>query len=48
MYFVVDNKLFTPDYKNYEGTGKNLTTTYIDTVRTSGNLVGLTLFRWWK
>jgi hypothetical protein len=42
MYFVVDNKLFTPDYKSYEGTGKNLTTTYIDTVRTSGNLVGLT------
>ncbi|RZS71219.1 T9SS type A sorting domain-containing protein [Pseudobacter ginsenosidimutans] len=42
MFFVVDNKLFTPDYRNYEGTGKNLTTTYIDTVKTSGNLVGLT------
>jgi len=42
MFFVVNNKLFTPDYKSYEGTGKNLTTTYIDTVRTSGNLIGLT------
>lgn len=42
MFFVVDNKLFTPDYRNYTGTGTNLTTTYIDTVKTSGNLVGLT------
>lgn len=42
MYFVVDNKLFTPDYRSYTGTGTNLTTTYIDTVKTSGNLVGLT------
>ncbi len=46
MYFVVDNKLFTPDYLNYGGAGKKITCTYIDTVKApsgSGmNLVGLT------
>ena len=42
MFFVVNNKLFTPNYKAYTGTGANLTCTYIDTVRTSGNFVGLT------
>lgn len=46
MYFVVDNKLFTPDYLNYGGPGKKITCTYIDTVKApsgSGmNLVGLT------
>lgn len=45
MYFVVDNKLFSPDYTNYGGPGKKITCTYIDTVKApagSGvNLVGL-------
>lgn len=45
MFFVVDNKMFTPNYQAYTGTGANLTCTYIDTVRgtpTSLNFVGLT------
>ena len=45
MYFVVDNKLFSPDYTNYGGAGKKITCTYIDTVRSpsaGANLVGLT------
>lgn len=42
MFFVVDNKLFTPDYRSYTGTGANITCTYIDTVKLSGNFVGLT------
>lgn len=43
MYFVVDNKLFTPDYSAYGGPNKKITCTYIDTVRSpGGNLVGLT------
>ena len=42
MFFVVDNKLFTPNYSAYTGTGAYLTCTYIDTVRTSNNFVGLT------
>ncbi len=43
MFFVVDNKLFTPDYKSYTGTGANLTCTYVGPVSTgSGSLVGLT------
>ncbi|RYE14882.1 MAG: hypothetical protein EOP51_27540, partial [Sphingobacteriales bacterium] len=42
MFFVVNNKLFTPNYLGYSGTGANLTCTYIDTVRTTGNFVGLT------
>ncbi|HYK55897.1 MAG TPA: hypothetical protein VEV15_05420, partial [Flavisolibacter sp.] len=42
MFFVVDNKLFTPNYQAYTGTGANLTCTYIDTVKTTGNFVGLT------
>lgn len=44
MFFVVDNKLFTPDYKSYTGTGANVTCTYIDTVINSatGSYVGLT------
>lgn len=42
MFFVVDNKLFTPNYAAYTGTGSFLTGTYIDTVRTSNNFVGLT------
>lgn len=43
MLFVVDNKLFTPDYKSYTGTGSNITCTYIDTVVNSatGFFVGL-------
>ncbi|HMU58903.1 MAG TPA: hypothetical protein PKD42_11580, partial [Chitinophagaceae bacterium] len=45
MFFVVDNKMFTPNYQSYTGTGANLTCTYIDSVRgtPSGlNFVGLT------
>lgn len=45
MYFVVDNKLFTPDYTNYGTAAKKVTTTYIDTVRApaaGASLVGLT------
>lgn len=42
MFFVVDNKLFTPSYQSYTGTGANLTCTYIDTVKTTNNFVGLT------
>ncbi|MBS1757830.1 MAG: T9SS type A sorting domain-containing protein [Bacteroidetes bacterium] len=42
MFFVVDNKLFTPNYTAYTGTGSNLTCTYIDTVKITGNFVGLT------
>lgn len=45
MFFVVDNKLFTPNYSAYTGTGSNLTCTYIDTVKgtpTGLNFVGLT------
>jgi hypothetical protein len=45
MYFVVDNKLFTPNYTAYGGAGKKITCTYIDTVRAPGigyDLNGLT------
>jgi hypothetical protein len=47
MFFVVDNKLFTPNYTSYTGTGSNITCTYIDTVKISNvapsyNFVGLT------
>lgn len=44
MFFVVDNKLFTPDYKSYTGTGQKLTCTYIGPVvnAATGFFVGLT------
>ncbi len=45
MFFVVNNKMFTPNYTAYTGTGANLTCTYIDTVRgmpAGSNFVGLT------
>ena len=44
MFFVVDNKLFTPNYKSYTGTNSNITCTYVDTVinSASGYFVGLT------
>ena len=44
MFFVLDNKLFTPNYKAYTGTGSNITTTYVDTVinAATGYFVGLT------
>lgn len=42
MFFVVDNKFFTPNYQSYTGTGANLTCTYVDTVKLTGNFVGLT------
>mgnify|MGYP001065359900 CR=1 FL=1 len=44
LFFIVDNKLFTPDYKSYNGAGNPITCTYIDTVINSatGYYVGLT------
>ena len=47
MFFVVDNKLFTPDYRSYTGTGASITCTYVDTVKISNihssyDFVGLT------
>ena len=42
MYFVVDNMLFTPDYKSYTGTGKKLTCTYVNTINATGGVVGIT------
>ncbi|MBL7702385.1 MAG: T9SS type A sorting domain-containing protein [Ferruginibacter sp.] len=43
MYYVFDNKLFTPDYGSYGAPGHHITSTYIDSVRRPGavNLVGL-------
>lgn len=44
MYFVFDNKLYTPDYGSYNNSTHHLKCTYIDTVRRpSGatNMVGL-------
>src|SRR5690606_38829044 len=44
MFFAVNNKLFTPNYKAYTGTGAYLTCTYIDTIKNvgGGGYVGLT------
>jgi hypothetical protein len=44
MFFAVNNKLFTPNYKAYTGTGANITCTYIDTIKNvgGGGYVGLT------
>jgi hypothetical protein len=44
MYFVFDNKLYTPDYGSYGNPTRHLKCTYIDTVRRPAgatNLVGL-------
>ena len=44
MYFVFDNKLFTPDYGSYGAPGHHITCTYIDTIRRptgATNLPGL-------
>jgi hypothetical protein len=44
MYFVFDNKLYTPDYGSYDNPTHHLKCTYIDTVRRptgATNLVGL-------
>lgn len=44
MFFAVDNKLFTPNYKAYTGSGGHtITCTYIDTIRSTatGYFVGL-------
>ncbi len=44
MYYVFDNKLYTPDYGSYGGTGHHISSTYIDTIRKptgASNLVGL-------
>ncbi|MDQ6762016.1 MAG: T9SS type A sorting domain-containing protein [Bacteroidota bacterium] len=44
MYYVVDNKLFTPDYKSYGSPSHHITCTYIDTVKKpagASDLVGL-------
>ncbi len=42
MFFVVNNKLFTPNYNSYTGTGSSITCTYLDTVTSSNYFVGLT------
>lgn len=45
LYFVADNKLFTPDYASYSGAGSTITCTYIDTAKSPGpnfSLIGLT------
>lgn len=44
MYFVIDNKLFTPDYNSYGGPTGHIKCTYIDTIKKPAgatNLVGL-------
>ncbi len=44
MYYVINNKLFTPDYGSYGGSTRHITCTYIDTIKRptgSANLVGL-------
>ncbi|HEV8084200.1 MAG TPA: hypothetical protein VGP55_13420 [Chitinophagaceae bacterium] len=44
MYFAIDNKLFTPDYKSYGGPTGHITCTYIDTVKKpagASSLVGI-------
>lgn len=44
LFFAVDNKLFTPDYKSYDGSGTPITCTYIDTIKinTTADYVGMT------
>lgn len=44
MLFAVNNKLFTPDYKSYDGSGNPITCTYVDTIKISTSLdyVGMT------
>lgn len=44
MYYVFDNKLYTPDYGSYGGSAHHINSTYIDTIRKptgASNLVGL-------
>ena len=41
MYFVFDNKLFTPDYRSAGGPTKHITCTYIDTVKLPSGKTGL-------
>ncbi|MEP6582866.1 MAG: hypothetical protein ABJA90_01315 [Ginsengibacter sp.] len=44
MYFVIDNKLFTPDYNSYGGPTGHIKCTYIDTIKKPAGasaLVGL-------
>ncbi len=41
MYFVFNNKLFTPDYASAGGPTKHITCTYIDTVRLPAGKTGL-------
>lgn len=44
MYYVFDNKLYTPDYGSYGAPGRHISSTYIDTIRRptgATNLVGL-------
>lgn len=42
MYFVVNNKMFTPNYTAYTGTGSSITCTYLDTIPNPNYFVGLT------
>ncbi len=44
MYYVFDNKLYTPDYGSYGNPAHHISSTYIDTIRRptgASNLVGL-------
>ena len=44
MYYVIDNKLFTPDYNSYGGPTGHIKCTYIDTIKKpagASSLVGL-------
>lgn len=41
MYFVFNNKLFTPDYGSYGGATKHITCTYIDTIKNPTGATGL-------
>ena len=41
MYFIFDNKLFTPDYSSYGGATHHFKCTYIDTIKAPGGTTGL-------
>ncbi len=41
MYFVFDNKLFTPDYGSYGGATHHIKCTYIDTIKAPSGATGL-------
>jgi hypothetical protein len=41
MYFVFDNKLFTPDYGSYNGPTHHIKCTYIDTIKAPSGVTSL-------